>query len=293
MRVLLRQASDSADGVSHPFQVIFNLLGLLLYNTFPEKVVLKGSPLLAPFVCIRVVTRGDYPELVRANALRNMNTCLSVGMENFMIEVATDKPVHLAKHARMREVVVPTSYATKSGALFKARALQYCLEEEVNMLQATDWVLHLDEETLLTENAVRGVLNFVLDGKHQFGQGLITYANENVVNWVTTLADSFRVADDMGKLRFQFKRFHRPLFSWKGSYVVTQVRLLGGVLAAPNALDFNMSRTKSYIHTCSVPKLVLRLDAECKIHVGKYSRQVEKANCRSPPSTRGFGMPHV
>jgi len=93
----------------------------------------------------------------------------------------------------------------------------------VNMLQATDWVVHLDEETLLTENAVRGVLNFVMDGRHQFGQGLITYANENVVNWVTTLADSFRVADDMGKLRFQFKKFHKPCFSWKGSYVVTQL----------------------------------------------------------------------
>ncbi|EDW25270.1 GL10056 [Drosophila persimilis] len=27
----------------------------------------------------------------------------------------------------------------------------------------------------------------------------------------------------MGKLRLQFKLFHKPLFSWKGSYVVTQV----------------------------------------------------------------------
>lgn len=49
------------------------------------------------------------------------------------------------------------------------------------------------------------------------------YANENVVNWLTTLADSFRVSDDMGKLRLQFKMFHKPLFGWKGSYVVTQV----------------------------------------------------------------------
>ena len=29
----------------------------------------------------------------------------------------------------------------------------------------------------------------------------------------------------MGKLRFQFKIFHKPLFGWKGSYVVTQVKL--------------------------------------------------------------------
>uniref|UniRef100_A0A1I7WZ14 Glyco_trans_2-like domain-containing protein n=1 Tax=Heterorhabditis bacteriophora TaxID=37862 RepID=A0A1I7WZ14_HETBA len=33
----------------------------------------------------------------------------------------------------------------------------------------------------------------------------------------------FNVADDMGKLRLQFKLFHKPLFGWKGSFVVTQV----------------------------------------------------------------------
>lgn len=105
----------------------------------------------------------------------------------------------------------------------QARALQYCLEDDVNVLRDDDWIVHLDEETKLTENCVCGILNFVMDGKHKFGQGLITYANEYIVNWVTTLADSFRVADDMGKLRFQFYYYHKPLFGWKGSYVVTQL----------------------------------------------------------------------
>lgn len=206
-------------------QVLFNFCGLIFYNAFPEKVVLKGSPLLAPFICIRIVTRGDFADLVKANVNRNMNTCLDTGLENFLIEVVTDKPINLVKHRRIREVVVPRDYKTKSGALFKSRALQYCLEDSVNLLNPQDWIVHLDEETLLTENSVRGIINFVLDGKHPFGQGLITYANENVVNWLTTLADSFRVSDDMGKLRLQFKLFHKPLFSWKGSYVVTQVNI--------------------------------------------------------------------
>lgn len=203
-------------------QCICNCLGLLFFNAFPEKVQLKGSPLLAPFISIRVVTRGDYPELVKNNVNRNMNTCLDVGLENFLFEVVTDKALNLPRHPRIREIVVPSTYRTKSGALFKARALQYCLEDDVNVLSDMDWIVHLDEETIITENALRGIINFVLDGKYQFGQGMITYANEKVVNWMTTLADSFRVADDMGKLRFQFQIFHRPLFSWKGSYVVTQ-----------------------------------------------------------------------
>lgn len=204
-------------------QALFNFLGVVVYNAFPEKVALKGSPLLAPFICIRMVTRGDFPDLVKRNLLRNMNTCQDVGLENFMMEVVTDKAIHLPKHARIREVVVPSTYRTKTGALFKARALQYCLEDEVNILSDSDYIVHLDEETILTRNSVRGILNFAFDGKYQFGQGMITYANEEVVNWMTTLADSYRVGEDMGKLRFQFNALHKPLFNWKGSYVVSQV----------------------------------------------------------------------
>ncbi|XP_015124932.1 beta-1,4-mannosyltransferase egh [Diachasma alloeum] len=224
-------------------QVLFNFLGFTIYNAFPDKVVLKGSPLLAPFICIRVVTRGDYPQLVKTNVRRNLNKCTEAGLENFQIEVVSDKPIGLSPHRRIREVVVPSNYRTSSGALFKARALQYCLENSVNELADHDWIVHLDEETLLTENSVRGILNFVLDGKHQFGQGLITYANEDVVNWITTLADSFRVADDMGKLRLQFTMFHKPLFSMKGSFVVTQ-------MAAERQVSFDNGLDGSVAEDC-------------------------------------------
>ena len=74
----------------------------------------------------------------------------------------------------------------------------------------------MDEETILTKRSLYGIIKFVSADKHQFGQGMITYANEEIVNWLTTLADLFRVAEDMGKLRFQFYMFHRPIFSWKG-----------------------------------------------------------------------------
>ncbi|KAK6626347.1 hypothetical protein RUM43_006658 [Polyplax serrata] len=225
-------------------QVLFNFFGLTFYNAFPDKVTLKGSPLLAPFICVRVVTRGDYPDLVRSNVRQNIETCLKAGLENFIFDVVTDKPINVeVVSRRVRELVVPISYKPKSGALFKARALQYCLEDGVNYLANSDWIVHLDEETLLTENSVRGILNFVLDGKHHFGQGLITYANEDVVNWVTTLADTFRVADDLGKLRLQFSMFHKPLFSWKGSYVVTQV-------GAERAVSFDNGLDGSVAEDC-------------------------------------------
>ncbi|KAI1731818.1 glycosyl transferase family group 2 domain-containing protein [Ditylenchus destructor] len=205
-------------------QCICNTLGWLLFNGFKDKVQLKASPLLAPFVCFRVVTKGDYPKLVKNNVETNLKICFEAGLENFIFEIVTDKPINFGKEkARVREVIVPSSYRTKTGARFKARALQYCLEDDVNILRDEDWIVHLDEETLLSLNSVCGILNFCEDGKHQFGQGVITYANGEIINWITTLSDSFRVADDMGKLRFQFHVFHKPLFGWKGSFVVTQV----------------------------------------------------------------------
>jgi egghead protein (zeste-white 4 protein) len=50
----------------------------------------------------------------------------------------------------------------------------------VNVLGDEDWIVHLDEETLLTESSVRGIMNFITEGQHSFGQGLITYANNPV-----------------------------------------------------------------------------------------------------------------
>ena len=195
----------------------------LFFNAFPGKVTLKGSSLLTPLICIRIVTRGCFPQLVRENVARNMARCSEAGMENFLIQVVTDRAINLPKHPRIHEIVVPSSYKPKSGALYKARALQYCLEDNVNVLSDRDYIVHLDEETIMTTNSIRGIINFVLDGKYDFGQGLITYANDKVVNWITTLADSIRVADDMGKLRAQFHLFHKPIMNWKGSFIVSKV----------------------------------------------------------------------
>ena len=141
--------------------------------------------------------------MVRNNVYRNINICHDAGLTNYFIEVVTDKAVSIVENEFTREVVVPPSYATRSGAMFKARALQYALEDEVciylnssiiscnsiisktcfmqvNTLKDTDWIVHLDEETILTEGSVKGIVNFICEGQHQFGQGVITYVNDGV-----------------------------------------------------------------------------------------------------------------
>jgi len=205
-------------------QSMFNFLGLVFFQSFPDPPKLKyDSHTTTSRICFRVVTRGDYPELVRNNCYRNINTCQDVGLRNFYVEVVTDKSISIAENESVREVVVPSNYTTRSGAMFKARALQYALEDEVNILKDSDWIVHLDEETILTEGSVKGILNFINEGKHQFGQGVITYVNDGIVNLFLTLCDTHRVGEDMGKIQFQLKALHMPIMGWKGSYVVSLV----------------------------------------------------------------------
>lgn len=201
-------------------QAIFNFLGIVMFNTHPQKPKLKTSTLFGPFICFRVVTRGTFAELVKKNVQRNIEVCSRIGLDNYIVEVVTDNAVNLPKSPRLREIIVPNQYVTPHQTRYKARALNYCLEPGVNMLTDNDWIVHLDEETLLTESSVIGIINFINEGQYNLGQGVITYANEEIVSWVTTLADLVRVGMDFGMIRFCLKYLHKPVFSWKGSFIV-------------------------------------------------------------------------
>lgn len=76
-------------------QTLFNFMGFVKYRSFAEKIVLKSSPLLAPFVCVRVVTRGLYPNLVKETVRRNLETLSNVGVENYVVQVVTDIKINL------------------------------------------------------------------------------------------------------------------------------------------------------------------------------------------------------
>ena len=71
----------------------------------------------------------------------------------------------------------------------------------MNILGDEDWIIHLDEETIMTPDSVKGVFNFAAKGEHQIGQGVITYTNLGIENTLLTLADSVRVAIDYGLIR--------------------------------------------------------------------------------------------
>ncbi|KAL3889654.1 hypothetical protein ACJMK2_001988 [Sinanodonta woodiana] len=208
--------------LSVPF-AFTNIFGLVTMNLWPTAPKLQVPRINIPILCFRVVTRGLFPNLVRSNVKRNIEVCYKAGLDNFKFEVVTDNPINLPKNALIRELVVPETYATRNKSMFKARALQYCLQSEINILSDDDWLVHLDEETILTEGSVIGLANFAGQELDSIGQGVITYANEEIVNWWTTLLDSVRVSVDFGMMRFCFKRLNCPAFGFKGSYIIVKV----------------------------------------------------------------------
>lgn len=205
---------------------IAGCIGLILYNPYerpPEPYFALSS---APFICFRVVTRGDYPGFVKTNVENNKNLCRKLGLENFVIEVVSDRNIYLAENENTREIVVPMDYHTKHGTMFKARALNYCLEPDVNKLSSNDWIVHLDEETMLTKDSLYGVLDFIASDKGDIGQGPISYANAtHIPCWPTTMADCIRLAFDYAIFRFQFSVLNRPVFGFKGSFMVMRHRV--------------------------------------------------------------------
>ncbi|KAL3889655.1 hypothetical protein ACJMK2_001989 [Sinanodonta woodiana] len=208
--------------LSVPFAVT-NILGFVTMNLWPTAPKLQVSKTKIPFLCFRIVTRGLFPDLVKSNVKINIDVCYKAGLDNFKFEVVTDNPLNLPKSALIRELVVPETYVTRNNSFFKARALHYCLQSEINILSDDDWLVHLDEETILTEGSVIGLANFAGQELGSIGQGVITYANEEVVNWWTTLLDSVRVSVDFGMMRFCFKRLNCPAFGFKGSYIIVKV----------------------------------------------------------------------
>jgi hypothetical protein len=58
------------------FFSLFNCLGVVLFSVFPTRPRLQRFPLLGPFICFRVVTRGTFPQLVRENVQKNLQVRL-------------------------------------------------------------------------------------------------------------------------------------------------------------------------------------------------------------------------
>ncbi|KAJ3369914.1 hypothetical protein HDU91_006762, partial [Kappamyces sp. JEL0680] len=114
----------------------------------------------------------------------------------------------------------PKAFKT-AGSKYKARALEWY--RQTMRYTEHDWILHLDEESVIDDESVKRVLEFIwYEHDYHWGQGVILYNQYNYwKNWIFTVADAIRVGDDLARFQLQYSYFHRPIFGAHGSFLLT------------------------------------------------------------------------
>lgn len=164
---------------------------------------------------VAYVSRGNNEIALRRAVTATKLVLESLGV-NYRIEAITDMPVDVGADDYY---LVPKGYHTANGAKYKARALHYASEQR--KADPHTWILHLDEESVITEELVHGIDTFLRTTTKLgvIGQGEIKYNAHNYgKNLLITSIDSIRTGDDLGRFRTQYKLFKKPLFGMHGSF---------------------------------------------------------------------------
>jgi hypothetical protein len=164
------------------------------------------------YICI--VTRGCNKEAVYRsyNAMRHLEEI----HPSVHVHVLTDEPYY---YPDINCWSCPKAFTT-GKAMYKARALEWYRRQL--KLTENDWILHLDEESVIDAYGIRRCLEFIWYTSFEFGQGVIFYNQYRYwKNWLWTCADAIRVGDDLSRFQLQYSYFHRPIFGAHGSFLLT------------------------------------------------------------------------
>ncbi|KAJ3095511.1 hypothetical protein HK100_005801, partial [Physocladia obscura] len=183
----------------------------------PKRITDWDTPLY-----FRWTTRGTNPNLVRETITKSYDAINKFG--NFFLEVCTETDISVPSYTHVdsavyRDITLPASYQAPHGSKFKARAMHYGSIMSTAPREA--YIIHLDEESVVTEELLLGIREFISHNKGYIGQGIITYAREGKgwQSWIAWIMDSVRVGDDYGRFRMQLLIGH-VLVGMKGSFMV-------------------------------------------------------------------------
>jgi len=176
------------------------------------------------------VSKGFNKDTLLSSVL-NTKKVLDLLQVSYQLEVVLDNqsPAEVASfYKNIHGIIlysVPSFYTTKQGTLHKGRALQYAVECRALRSKSlnSEWILHMDEESVLTDSAVAGISEHIkkYQGAESIGQGEIHYNSRSFKrNLLCSIIDMSRTASDLGVYRFQLKVLIAPFFGFHGSYFV-------------------------------------------------------------------------
>ncbi len=180
---------------------------------------------------VSYVSKGENQKTLE-RSVKETQKILDLMKVRYEIEIVTDIEVPKVKlisdaNKSIHYYVVCKGYETSTKVLYKARALQYRLEKRVIRLNGQNndvWALHLDEESIITSQAIVGIKDFISRkaNNRAIGQGEILYNSSSNYgkSILITAIDSVRTGDDLGRFRFQYKALNKPVGGMHGSFVL-------------------------------------------------------------------------
>jgi len=221
------------------FTVVVDSLNFLGHLLLRHRIVRdSGSVIEKGTLVVQFVSRGENIDVLRESARTAYEILAEEARIPFKIRVVTECQVEslFIKEERSRYdfVHVPKDYKTSKGSLYKARVLEYARavrdSDDVNS-QAT-WILFMDEESILTRSAARGIFDYIRKDIDQntIAQGLITYTGRGIGrSAVSNATEIKRVGYNLGRYYFQNAVLRDIYLGFQGSFFCASRRVVSQV----------------------------------------------------------------
>ena len=178
------------------------------------------------------VSQGIQEVVLKSSVEVAISLCRQLGVV-YEVEIVVDTKVPQDPYFEANGcaiIVVPSSYETPNQSRFKARSLSYAAHNRKERLRSLgdSWVLHCDEDTILTISTIAGIHEHLqrVDSSKICGAGEIKY---NVTLTRATDLFSFiechRTGEDLGRFRLQFSEWGAALFGMHGSFLLVPAEL--------------------------------------------------------------------
>ena len=154
-----------------------------------EKNVAKSKISSDKFIIFRFVTRGKANRIINEGISSVINSCKAWHFSRFRVEVIVDDPKDKFD-SRATTILVPKRYETKHRTRYKARALNYAIEN--TRVSKDTWILHLDDESKVTAQTIYAILSYLNDNPKVAAEGAINYPYKFGKNYITSLLESER-----------------------------------------------------------------------------------------------------
>jgi egghead protein (zeste-white 4 protein) len=160
------------------------LFGIPIYYTLAyqiirywKEIVKKNFVPINPKRLIFQITTIGNMKIVQKSVDTINQICKEVDYQNYRIDVVSEVD---ESFRGAFTVTVPRNYRTTSNAKYKARALQYAVEQRKKKGENTSdiWIYHLDDESMITKQCLLSILDHADNNREPIAEGLITYPNK-------------------------------------------------------------------------------------------------------------------